>query len=118
MHASQGLDTRQRLLLTAMHLYAAEGLHAVSLRRISAEAGSKNSAAMHYHFQNKIGVVQALVELIAMELRHIDAQLREGQPSPGSLRESCRNTLRPLAQRPRPQIWGAVAVGFISRLVC
>jgi AcrR family transcriptional regulator len=117
MHASQGLDTRQRLLLTAMHLYATEGLHAVSLRRISAEAGSKNSAAMHYHFQNKIGVVQALVELIAMELRHIDAQLREGQPSPGSLRESCRNTLRPLAQLPRTQTWGADAVRFIARLV-
>ena len=66
MHASQYMGTRQLLLLTAMHLYATEGLHAVSLRRISAEAGSKNSAAMHYHFQNNIGVVQALVELIAM----------------------------------------------------
>ena len=61
----QSAGTRQRLLLTALHLYAAEGLHAVSLRRISTEAGSKNSAAMHYHFQNKLGVVQALVELIA-----------------------------------------------------
>ena len=27
-------DTRQRLLLTALQLYAREGLHAVSLRRI------------------------------------------------------------------------------------
>ena len=54
-------DTRQRLLLTALHLYAEEGLAAVSLRRISADAGSRNSAAMHYHFSNKAGVIQALV---------------------------------------------------------
>ena len=110
-------DTRQRLLLTALQLYAAEGLHTVSLRRISAEAGSKNSAAMHYHFQNKLGVVQALVELIARELRRIDAQLREGLSAPTSLREACRNTLRPLAQLPQAQTWGADAARFISRLV-
>ena len=110
-------DTRQRLLLTALQLYAAEGLHTVSLRRISAEAGSKNSAAMHYHFQNKLGVVQALVELIARELSRIDAQLREGRTAPTSLREACRNTLRPLAQLPQAKTWGADAVRFISRLV-
>ena len=51
-------DTRERLLLTALHLYATEGLHAVSLRRIAVEAGSKNSAAMHYHFDNQRGVVK------------------------------------------------------------
>ena len=55
-------DTRQRLLLTALHLYDREGLHAVSLRRISTEAGSRNSAAMHYHFDNKLGVIQALLD--------------------------------------------------------
>ena len=110
-------DTRQRLLLTALQLYAAEGLHTVSLRRISAEAGSKNSAAMHYHFQNKLGVVQALVELIARELSRIDAQLREGRTAPTLLREACRNTLRPLAQLPQAKTWGADAVRFISRLV-
>ena len=116
--ANQSTGTRQRLLLTALRLYAQEGLHAVSLRRISAETGSKNSAAMHYHFNNKLGVVQALVELIATELANIDAQLREGEPpAPLSLRETCRSLLRPLAQLPRTQDWGADAVRFISRLV-
>jgi AcrR family transcriptional regulator len=69
-------DTRERRLLTALHPYAREGLHAVSLRRISTEAGSRNSGAMHYHFQNKLGVVQALVEMIARELGRIATALR------------------------------------------
>ena len=72
-------QTRQRLLLTALHLYAQEGLDAVSLRRISADAGSRNSAAMHYHFSNKLGVIQALVEMIAGELADIAKQIREDE---------------------------------------
>jgi len=112
-----GGDTRERLLFTALHLYAREGLHAVSLRRISTEAGSKNSGAMHYHFQNKLGVVRALVEMIAHELARIAATLRPEQASPRSLRSACRDTLRPLAQLPAQQNWGMDAVRFLSRLV-
>ena len=115
--ADNSTGTRQRLLLTALRLYAREGLHAVSLRRISSEAGSKNSAAMHYHFHNKLGVVQALVELITRELRRIDSLLREEQPRARSLREACRNTLLPLVQLPARQDWGADGVNFLSRLV-
>ncbi|MEZ5572963.1 MAG: TetR/AcrR family transcriptional regulator [Halioglobus sp.] len=115
--AEKGGDTRDRLLLTALHLYATEGLHAVSLRRISTEAGSRNSAAMHYHFQNKIGVVQALVELIADELQRIAKTLRKDKPSQRSLRNACRDILRPLVQLPARQSWGADGVQFLSRLV-
>ena len=110
-------DTRERLLLTALHLYAREGLHAVSLRRISTEAGSRNSAAMHYHFHNKLGVVQALVELIAHELQRIAGTLRLTQTANRSLRSACRDTLRPLVQLPARQSWGADGVHFLSRLV-
>jgi AcrR family transcriptional regulator len=113
----KGPDTRERLLLTALHLYATEGLHAVSLRRISTEAGSRNSAAMHYHFQNKLGVVQALMELIAQELRRIAATLPKERAATRTLRSACRDTLRPLVQLPKRQIWGADGVQFLSRLV-
>lgn len=113
----KGADTRERLLLTALHLYATEGLHAVSLRRISTVAGSKNSAAMHYHFQNKLGVVQALVELIAKELSHIATTLRMEKSPKRSLRSACRDTLRPLVLLPTRQTWGTDGVHYLSRLV-
>lgn len=109
--------TRERLLFAALHLYASEGLHAVSLRRISAEAGSKNSGAMHYHFHNKLGVVQALMALISRELRRIALELREEQATQRSLREACRDIVRPLVQLPATQPWGSDAVQFLSRLV-
>lgn len=110
-------DTRERLLLTALHLYAREGLHAVSLRRISTEAGSRNSAAMHYHFQNKLGVVQALMKLIAHELGRIASSQRPEKSSKRSLRSACRDTLHPLVLLPARQSWGADGVQFLSRLV-
>jgi AcrR family transcriptional regulator len=105
------------LLLTALHLYASEGLHAVSLRRISTEAGSRNSAAMHYHFQNKLGVVQALVDMVSRELGRIAAALRPEHTAKRSLRSACRDTLLPLVQLPARQSWGADGVHFLSRLV-
>jgi len=110
-------DTRQRLLLTALHLYATEGLHAVSLRRISTAAGSRNSAAVHYHFDNKLGVVQALLDMIARELGRIGIALRAERGAQRTLRGDCRNILLPLVELPARQDWGADGVRFLSRLV-
>lgn len=110
-------DTRQRLLRTALHLYARDGLHAVSLRRISTEAGSRNSAAMHYHFKNKLGVIQALIDMVTRELGRTGIALRPERGSPRSLRGDCKNILRPLVELPARQEWGADGVRFLSRLV-
>lgn len=111
------IDTRERLLLTALHLYAREGLHAVSLRRINTEAGSRNSAAIHYHFQNKLGVVEALLNMVARELGRIALALRSEHAANRPLRDACRDLLRPLVQLPTRQSWGADGVRFLSRLV-
>ena len=110
-------QTRTRLLLTALHLYAQEGLDAVSLRRISADAGSRNSAAMHYHFRNKLGVIQALVEMIADELAGAARQIRDQESKPRDLRTAFKNTLRPLAELPERQPWGRDAIRFMSRVL-
>lgn len=107
--------TRERLLLTAMKLYARDGLSSVSLRKISAAAGSKNSAAMHYHFNNKLGVIEALIELIALELQATASKIRVQAPDQLSLRDEFRLTLRPLTELSRTQPWGADAIRFLSR---
>lgn len=115
--AERGGDTRERLLLTALHLYAREGLHAVSLRRISAESGSRNSGAMHYHFDNKLGVVEALMAMLSEELRSIAEELPVTPRTERSLRSACRDTLLPLVELRKRQPWGSDAVRFLSRLV-
>jgi AcrR family transcriptional regulator len=108
-------NTRQRLLLTALQLYARDGLRAVSLRAISTAAGSKNSAAMHYHFKNKLGVIEALIAMIALELTATARKLRAQAPEGLSLKEEFRIALRPLTELSRDQPWGADAIRFMSR---
>ena len=57
-----------RLIMTAMRLFAADGVGKVSLRSISAESGSRNTAAAHYHFENKLGLVEAVLGFIRREV--------------------------------------------------
>ena len=61
-------STRTRLIMTAMRLFAADGVDKVSLRAISAESGSRNTAAAHYHFENKLGLIEAVLGFIRREV--------------------------------------------------
>ena len=50
-------DTKEQILDSAEALFAEHGIEGVSLRRIITEAGV-NSAAIHYHFGSKEGLVK------------------------------------------------------------
>ena len=54
-------SSRELILDTAERLFAEQGLDAVSLRAINAEAGL-SPAALHYHFRTREGLVQAILE--------------------------------------------------------
>jgi AcrR family transcriptional regulator len=49
-----------RIVLAAERLFALHGIEGVSLRQISAEAGSANNSAVHYHFGSKHGLIGAI----------------------------------------------------------
>jgi len=53
-------DLRERLILVAIKLFAEKGVEAVSMRTINAAAGTKNKSAVHYHFGNKAGILEAI----------------------------------------------------------
>ena len=53
-------DTKERILSAAERLFAEQGVLATSLRQIISEAGV-NLAAIHYHFQNKEALLEAIV---------------------------------------------------------
>jgi len=112
-------ETRRRLLLSALSLYAREGLHGVSLRAISAASGSRNSAAMHYHFTNKAGVIRALLEMIYGEISEIASQqqLASSINDSTDLREVLRLSLAPLVCLSRDVDWGPDALVFLARLL-
>ncbi len=62
---------RDRLLDAAEKLMAERGTAAVSLREINAEAGQRNTSAIHYHFENRQGLIAAVV---ARHMAGIDSE--------------------------------------------
>ena len=119
MTAAAHNPTARKLLLTALELYARQGLHGVSLRAIGSAAGSKNSAAMHYHFNDKAGVIGALLGFIREHMQLIAAELALASRLRQSddLEEVIKLGLRPIAELPVRYEWGANALQFLSRMV-
>ncbi len=57
-----GEQTRQQLIAAAEQLFAARGVAGVSLREINAAAGQRNNSALHYHFNDRDGLLAAMAE--------------------------------------------------------
>jgi AcrR family transcriptional regulator len=62
-----GAATRERLMQAAERLYAERGVDAVSIRDITNDAGA-NSAAIHYHFGSKAGLITAILDWRAADV--------------------------------------------------
>ncbi|MFP3905532.1 MAG: helix-turn-helix domain-containing protein [Acidimicrobiales bacterium] len=52
---------RDRIVTAAEGLFAAHGIGAVSLREINREAGAKSASAVQYHFDDRAGVLKAIL---------------------------------------------------------
>ena len=90
--------TRQQLLLAALRLFAENGIHAVSLRSINQAAGARNSGAVHYHFDNKTGLLLALVDELMDRIaayRGDSLQALAQRSEPASVRECLDVFYRP-----------------------
>ncbi len=55
------LSRRTVLMLKAEELFARRGIDAVSLNEINKAAGQRNTSALHYHFGNKKGLIDAII---------------------------------------------------------
>src|SRR5690348_14711574 len=53
---------KPRLISAAEQLFAARGIDAVSLREINRASGARNAIAVQYHFEDRAGVVRAVLE--------------------------------------------------------
>lgn len=80
-----GSDPKDRILEAASRIFAEQGLEAVSLRAVTAEAGV-NIAAVNYYFGSKAALLQAMTQRFflavnAEQLRRLDG-LVEQTPTP------------------------------------
>ena len=55
-------DTRSRLIRAAERLFAERGVDSVSLREINRESGAKNAVAVQYHFEDRAGIIRAIID--------------------------------------------------------
>ena len=109
--------TRDRILTTALHLFATEGIDTVTLRRISAESGFANTAAVHYHFKNKAGLIAALLDFLNERVwRPGRARLQEAIDRDAPLRELIVVGLWPFKMTVFDFPWGGDAQGFSFQL--
>jgi AcrR family transcriptional regulator len=59
--ASSADITKARLIGAAERLFAERGIDAVSLREINRASGARNAIAVQYHFEDRAGVVKAIL---------------------------------------------------------
>lgn len=54
-------ETRSRLIRAGERLFAEHGIGGVSLREITRAAGQRNATALQYHFEDRRGLVRAIL---------------------------------------------------------
>lgn len=72
-------DTRERILLTALHLFAAEGYEAVSVSDIAGALGM-TKGALYRHYKNKRDIFDSILDRMARR----DAEQAEQYQVPGA----------------------------------
>ncbi|MEM7362745.1 MAG: TetR/AcrR family transcriptional regulator [Pseudomonadota bacterium] len=110
-------NTRHAILMTAMHLFAKEGIDVVSLRRISAESGSSNTAAVHYHFKDKTGLLLAVIAFLKQHIWEPGHQgLVDVVNAGGDIRKVIEAGMRPLKRPVLDFSWGGDAQAVMFRI--
>jgi TetR/AcrR family transcriptional regulator, regulator of cefoperazone and chloramphenicol sensitivity len=68
--ARDGTDTREALLSAGQRLFAERGVYQVPLKAIVDAAGQRNASALHYHFENRNGLLQAILDRHNSTIEH------------------------------------------------
>jgi TetR/AcrR family transcriptional regulator, regulator of cefoperazone and chloramphenicol sensitivity len=103
MSVSKADRTREHLLLAGEELMAWRGIEAVSIRDINQKAAQKNTSAIRYHFANKRGLLEAILERRSTTLnksRHecFDHLMSSKTPSDITLEDLIAAQFLPLAE--------------------
>jgi AcrR family transcriptional regulator len=99
--ASTADTTKARLIEAAERLFAERGIDAVSLREINRASGARNAIAVQYHFEDRAGVVRAILDKHAPDVearRHAMLDQYEAEGT-ADVRLLAAALVRPLAAK-------------------
>ena len=108
-------DIREKLILSAISLYAQKGIDGVSLREIGVSSGAKNSGVMQYHFGSKLGLLSAIMEKIVQHLLLLKAQNPPQEAE--DIDTLVKQTVKNIATIVSVYDWGEDAVKVMSRML-
>lgn len=116
--AQASAKTRDQLIETALALYGERSIDAVSLREITAAAGQKNPNALQYHFGDRDGLLQAIIDKHAPQV----ADYRRAYVARGGVRHrspaqrSARTLVLPIVDYIKASASGASFVKVVSQI--
>lgn len=113
-----GDATRERIMTSAERLFSKRGIDAVSVRDIT-DAAKVNSAAIHYHFGSKRGLVEALLTRWAGELVERRGRLLDTvEEAPElRLRDVVEVLVAPMVELATARRRGGGYVGFLAAVL-
>jgi AcrR family transcriptional regulator len=110
--------TRDKLVDAAVELYGSRSIDAVSLREIGAAAGQKNPNALQYHFGDRDGLLQAIVDKHALAITQIReryiSRAEAGEWPPGEAAARC--LVMPIIEYVDTHAQGISYVRIVSQL--
>lgn len=113
-------ETRTQIIHAALALFAQEGFFGPSLRAVGKAAQQKNTAAVHYHFKDRDGLLQACLEHVLEALDSPQIKQRTIKlptpPAPKRLHETLLEAFLPIfsLSQQHPD-WGAAGIRFLAR---
>lgn len=120
---NQGEESaRDKLIRTAIVLFAEFGTRGISLREITRQAGNRNEAAVRYYFEGKEGLLDACVAKAAALLDPFQEEamqtLRGMEVEQGiSVRNVVMAEFYPMAMLFESSDFGASCIRFMARMI-
>jgi AcrR family transcriptional regulator len=113
------LTTRKRIIEAAETLFAERGVESTSLLEIAKAAGQKNRSAMQYHFTNKEGLLDAVLDKHAEDISRSRALMLDELEQRGdySLYELIEALVLPMASQLDNQDGGRAFLKIHSQLM-
>ncbi len=113
-------DTRERILDAAEHSFAARGFDGTSIRSI-VEAARVNLAAVHYHFQSKEALLEAVLArrisvVSETRLKRLEPAEAAASPKSPSVEQILRAFIVPTVEFAHKDKAGATFVQLMSRM--
>lgn len=113
-------QAQQALIQSALTAFATFGINGVSLRTITANAGQHNQSAIKYYFEDKQGLVEAVLAyvkaMLEPEMAQSIAELESKPPTSWTAHALTELICRPFIRLDTHNREGHIAIKFMSRL--